>query len=211
MENSDARKSPGSDVYLSQAVPQREVPKKFKTTAQCLRQASTLKSIDIDPRGVHRPHQRGAVMPRIWHAIVITAFAFIGVLVASNGAWSQSRSFELMEATIPQLQAALAAGTVTSGDLVTMYFARIDAYDKKGPALNAISVINANALAEADKLDAERRSGSLRGPLHGIPVTVKDNYDTADMQTADGSLALSGWVPPDDASLVRRLHDGEQS
>jgi amidase len=116
-------------------------------------------------------------------------------------------SFELMEATIPQLQATLAAGTITSKDLVAMYLARIQAYDQKGPALNAISVINTQAMADAEKMDAERSTGRTRGPLHGIPVIVKDNYDTADMQTAAGSRALAGWVPPDDAYLVQKLHD----
>ena len=113
--------------------------------------------------------------------------------------------FELLEATVPQLQAALQVGTVTSHDLVAMYLARIDAYDQKGPALNAISVTNRNALAEADARDAERRAGAPHGLLQGIPVIVKDNYDTADMQTAAGSRALAGWVPPDDAFLVKKL------
>src|SRR5215472_567893 len=127
---------------------------------------------------------------------------------ASNGkAEMRTRAFELVEATIPQLQTALQAGTVTSHDLVSMYLARIDAYDEKGPALNAVSVTNRNALAEADLRDAERRAGAPRGLLHGIPVIVKDNYDTADLQTAGGSRALAGWVPPDDAFLVRKLRE----
>ena len=113
--------------------------------------------------------------------------------------------FELMEASIPQLQAALATALVTSHDLVSMYLARIDAYDKRGPALNAISVTNSKALEEADALDAERRAGVLRGPLHGIPVVVKDNYETAGLQTAAGSAALAGFIPPDDAYLVKKL------
>src|SRR5690242_5373696 len=70
--------------------------------------------------------------------------------------------------------------------------------------LNAISVTNPAALEDAAKMDAERRTGKLRGPLHGIPVIVKDNYETANMQTADGSASLKGWIPPDDAYLVRR-------
>jgi amidase len=123
----------------------------------------------------------------------------------SASAQTQSQSFELMEATIPQLQSALAAGTITSRDLVSMYLARIEAYDQRGPALNAISVTNPNALAEAAALDAERRAGATRGPLHGIPVIVKDNYDTVGMQTADGSKSLAGFVPPDDAYLVKKL------
>jgi amidase len=73
--------------------------------------------------------------------------------------------------------------------------------------MNAISVTNANALTEADARDAERRAGAPRGPLHGIPVIVKDNYDTADLQTAAGSRSLAGWVPPDDAFLVKKLRE----
>jgi len=96
---------------------------------------------------------------------------------------------------------------ITSRDLVTMYLARIEAYDQRGPALNAISVTNSKALAEADALDAERRAGASRGLLHGIPVIVKDNYETVGMQTADGSKALAGFVPPDDAYLIKRLRE----
>jgi Asp-tRNA(Asn)/Glu-tRNA(Gln) amidotransferase A subunit family amidase len=99
----------------------------------------------------------------------------------------------------------MAAGLVTSRDLTAMYLARIEAYDQRGPALNAISVINPAALDA--KTDAERQTGKLRGRLHGIPVIVKDNYDTANMQTADGSASLKGWIPPDDAYLVRRLRE----
>jgi hypothetical protein len=119
----------------------------------------------------------------------------------------QVRRLELLEATVPQLQAALTAGTVTSRDLVSMYLARIDAYDQRGPALNAISVTNGGALAEADARDADRRAGAPRGALHGIPVIIKDNYDTADLQTAAGSRSLAGWVPSDDAFLVKKLRE----
>ncbi len=114
---------------------------------------------------------------------------------------------ELLEATIPALQAALASGVVSSRDLVALYLARIEAYDQQGPALNAISWFNRNALAQADALDAERQAAGPRGPLHGIPVLVKDNYDTADMQTAGGSILMKGWIPQDDAFLVRKLRD----
>ena len=101
----------------------------------------------------------------------------------------------------------MAGGAVTSRDLVTMYLARIDAYDQKGPALNAISAINNQALAQADVLDAERRTRPIRGPLHGIPIIVKDNYETVTMQTADGSRSLAGWVAGTDAVLVKKLRD----
>src|SRR5947207_11733357 len=139
-------------------------------------------------------------LDRFVHAVV---WAF--PLLYANfvpGAVAQTRSFEFMEATIPQLQAALAAGTISSKDLVTAYMARIEAYDQRGPALNAISVINSKALDEAAAMDVERRAGKTRGLLHGIPIIVKDNYETAGMQTANGSLSLAGWVPPDDSIPV---------
>lgn len=115
--------------------------------------------------------------------------------------------FRLMEATIADTQAALRAGTVTSADLVAMYLARIEAYDKQGPAINAMIRMNPNAMAEARALDAERRRGRSRGPLHGIPVVLKDNYDTFDMPTAAASLSLATSIAPDDGYLVRRLRE----
>jgi len=138
----------------------------------------------------------------------IVAGAFLVLCIVGVGrAQAPVKSFELLEATIPELQAALAAGTVTSRDLVSMYLARIDAYDQKGPALNAISAINSQAQAQAEALDAERRTRPLRGPLHGIPIIIKDNYETVTMQTADGSRSLAGWVAGTDAVLVRKLRD----
>lgn len=114
-------------------------------------------------------------------------------------------AFDPSEATIPELQVALAAGVTSSRELVTQYLARIDAYDQHGPALNAICARAPDALSVADRCDADRRAGQPRGPLHGIPVIVKDNYETADMQTAAGSILLAGWIPPSDAILVARL------
>jgi amidase len=140
-----------------------------------------------------------------------TALAGVSMLAVNDlpqgRAAMQPQGIELLEATRPQLQAALTAGAITSRDLVAMYLARIDAYDQRGPALNAISVTNGNALTEADARDAERRAGVSHGPLHGVPVVVKDNYDTADLQTAAGSRSLAGWVPPDDAFLVKKLRE----
>jgi Asp-tRNA(Asn)/Glu-tRNA(Gln) amidotransferase A subunit family amidase len=90
---------------------------------------------------------------------------------------------------------------------VTQYLARIEAYDRHGPSLNAVSVTNGRALAEADARDAERRAGVDHGSLHGVPIIVKDNYDTKDLQTAAGSKSLEGWIPPDDAFLVMKLRE----
>lgn len=116
-------------------------------------------------------------------------------------------AFNVVEATIPELQAALSTGRLTSVQLVDAYLARIRAYDQRGPRLNAIIRVNPRARAEAEALDAERKAGKVRGPLHGIPVIVKDNYDTADMPTSAGTVALAGVVPPRDATVVRKLRE----
>ncbi|MCI0391088.1 MAG: amidase family protein [Acidobacteria bacterium] len=114
--------------------------------------------------------------------------------------------FEPVEVTISEIHQALRSGRVTCRGLVAKYLKRISAYDQV-KRLNAIVVVNPNALAEADKLDREfKRTGKLR-PLHGIPVIVKDNYDTKDLPTTAGSLAMKGSIPPDDAYQVRKLRE----
>ena len=111
------------------------------------------------------------------------------------------------ERSIPELQAALAAGRTTSVALVDAYLARIAAYDHRGPSLNAMIRLNPRARADAAVLDAERRAGKVRGPLHGIPVILKDNYSTRDLPTSAGSVALAGLRTPDDAFQVKKLRD----
>ena len=111
------------------------------------------------------------------------------------------------EASIPDLQAALTSGGATSAQLVDAYLARIQAYDDAGPALNSIILVNPRARTEAAVLDAERRAGRVRGPMHGIPVILKDNYSTTDMPTTAGSVALKGFVPSSEAFQVRKLRD----
>src|SRR5207247_2469925 len=114
--------------------------------------------------------------------------------------------FELEEVTIAALQAGLESGKYTARSLVTAYLQRIDELDRKGPTLRAVLEANPDALAQAAALDAERKAKGPRGPLHGIPVLVKDNIATRDrMQSTAGSLALAGVVPPRDAFLVERL------
>jgi len=112
---------------------------------------------------------------------------------------------EVHEATIPDLQAAMARGAVTAVQLVDAYLARIRAYDQQGPALNTMIRLNPRARDEAAALDAERRARGPRGPLHGIPVILKDNFDTADLPTSGGSIALASAVPPEDGFVVKRL------
>jgi len=113
--------------------------------------------------------------------------------------------FDVFEKSILALQAAQSAGQVSSRQLVEMYIARINAYNQAGPKLNAIVTLNPRALEEAEALDRERKLNKVRGPLHGIPVLVKDNYDTVDMATSDGTLALATLQPTVDAFQVRRL------
>jgi amidase len=153
------------------------------------------------------PRGRNRALLVVGLATVVAGAILLCSAIGIGRAQAPRRSFDLLEATIPELQSALAAGAVTSRDLVAMYLARIDAYDQKGPALNAISAINGQALAEAAALDAERRTRPLRGPLHGIPIIIKDNYETVTMQTANGSRSLAGWVAGTDAVLVKKLRD----
>lgn len=115
--------------------------------------------------------------------------------------------FDAFERTIPELQAAMASGQATSEALVRQYLERIAAFDQAGPGINAMLYINPRALEEAAELDRERATNGARGPLHGIPIVLKDNYDTADMPTTAASVALAGFVPPDDAYQVRRLRE----
>jgi len=111
------------------------------------------------------------------------------------------------EASITDLQSALTAHQTTSVQLVDAYLARIRAYDHDGPSLNAIIRLNPNARRDAAALDAERRAGKIRGPLHGIPIILKDNYSTRDFPTSAGSVALAGLQTPDDAFQVKKLRD----
>ena len=115
--------------------------------------------------------------------------------------------FDVFEKTIPELAAAMAAGSVTSQALVEAYLARIEAYDHRGPAINAIITVNRGARAQAAALDRERAAQGPRGPLHGVPIILKDNYDTADLPTTAGSIALKGSMPDRDAFQVRKLRD----
>lgn len=115
-------------------------------------------------------------------------------------------TLDIRKATVADVQAAFAAG-LTSEQLTSAYLKRIEAYDKKGPTINTVIHLNPKALEEARKLDAERRSGKSRGAMHGIPVVLKDNYDTYDMPTTAGSQLLAGHVPPDDAYAVKKLRE----
>ena len=117
----------------------------------------------------------------------------------------QPALFEVQEASIASIESELAARRVTCHALVDRYLSRIEAYDKKGPALNAIVEINSNALQQADDLDRRMATSGPIGPLHCIPMIVKDNFETIGLQSAAGSLAMKGFVSTKDAFLVKRV------
>ena len=136
------------------------------------------------------------------------------VLVLSAGAGCEApapeppaRLFTLEEATVADIEAAFEAGALSCPTLVRMYLDRIAAYDDAGPLLNSIITVNPRALDVARELEVERTAGGARGPLHCIPVLLKDNIDTADMPTTNGTVILRDAMPPDDAYVTRALRE----
>jgi Asp-tRNA(Asn)/Glu-tRNA(Gln) amidotransferase A subunit family amidase len=145
-------------------------------------------------------------MLRIVPAETWPLFGLVAVMLGCQPVSEPPLLFDVTETTVGEIHEALRSGQLTSRALVQSYLERIEAYDQP-LRLNAIVVVNPNALSEAEALDEEfQRTGELR-PLHGIPMIVKDNYDTAGLQTAGGSLALKGSIPPDDSYQVRKLRE----
>ncbi|OLT69069.1 amidase [Moorena producens 3L] len=118
-----------------------------------------------------------------------------------------AETFRLREATIAEINQAFEKNALTSEQLVQLYLNRIEAYDDQGPKINGLISINNNALKEARELDQERQQKGPRSPLHGIPIILKDNYDTTDLPTTGGSVLLEGSLPPDDAFTVKKLRE----
>ncbi|SDK76156.1 amidase [Nonomuraea maritima] len=136
----------------------------------------------------------------------LAAAVTVAAMSPTQAAITGSRPHVNLEtATIPQLQAALSSRKITSEQLTADYIARIRALNTSGPGLNAVRVLNDRALEEAKQADKERKKGTVRGPLHGIPVLVKDNIDVRHLPTTAGSLALADSRPAGDAFLVERL------
>src|SRR5579872_5936614 len=125
-------------------------------------------------------------------------------LCIAVSAFCQQPKFSVFEATIPEMRTAMEKHRVTSRELVTQYLERISYYEDK---LHAAITVNRHALDEADQLDRERAQGHIRGPLHGIPIAVKDNIHTTNMPTTGGALAFDGFTPPYEATLVKNLRD----
>ncbi len=136
----------------------------------------------------------------------------LALLVLSSGMSAQQGRhkpplFEVHERAIAELQDAMTRGDVSSRELVALYLERIAAYDRSGPQLHAIVALNPRAREQADALDWERARGRVRGPLHGVPILVKDNYETVEMPTSGGSIALGTFHPQSDAYQVQRLRE----
>ncbi len=145
---------------------------------------------------------------RAW--LAISAAAVLGVALygqtrhGTSEPGDAARRFNVVEAGIPAMQSALEQKRITSRELVTQYLTRIALYEDK---LHAALTVNPNALQEADALDRERAQGRIRGPLHGIPVALKDNILTPYLPTTGGALAFQGFVPPYEATLAKNLRD----
>src|SRR4029078_4048906 len=147
--------------------------------------------------------QHSSSFPRIEFMLKrLATLVFFAIVPAA----SAQRAFRVDETTIADIHAATRAGSLTCRALVQAYLRRIDAYDKQGPAVNAITVLNTDALAIADSLDRRlRETRQLSGPLHCVPMIVKDNFQTIGLQTAAGNLALKGYQPSTDAFQVKRI------
>src|ERR1700687_561017 len=145
--------------------------------------------------------QDNLMRPEIRTCVVISA-----VLWCAAIGRAQPGSFRLVEASVDDVHAAYKSGALTAHQLVQAYLDRISVYDKTGPTINCIITINPRALEEADALDAAfKRSGGFVGPMHGIPIVVKDEIDTAGMPTTEGTLVFKDYRPTRDAFVVDRL------
>jgi amidase len=136
---------------------------------------------------------------------VIASLSFGAVALLADVAHASGAAFELSQASIADINAAFERGVLTSEKLVQLYLKRIEAYDDRGPKINALISVNPNALEIAKALDTERSRMGPRSPMHGIPVILKDNYDTVDMPTTAGSVFLAGSIPRKDAFMVSQL------
>ena len=142
-------------------------------------------------------------MRRTWVRASVAAVS-IAMLYGQSGK-DKAKPLEITETSIDQIHAAYKSGKLTARQVVQAYLDRIRAYDQQGPKINAVITINPKALEEADRLDAQYRSSGFAGPLHGIPILVKDEIDTAGMPTTLGTVVFKNYRPPLDAFVVARL------
>src|SRR5215469_9437273 len=135
---------------------------------------------------------------------IVTIAALLLATQSRPPAPPAEQPFTVVESTIREMQTAMAEGRITSREIVRQYLTRIATYEDK---LNAVIVVNPHAIEEAEILDRERAQGKLRGPLHGIPIALKDNIHTTNMPTTGGALAFDGYTPPYEATLTKNLKD----
>ena len=139
-------------------------------------------------------------MKRFLRACLLVCFVAAAPVV-------RAQTIEFDALTVAEINVAFDSGKLTSEQLVQLCLARIKAYDRQGPSLRAIIALNPKAVETARALDVERQAKGRRSPMHGIPVVLKDNYDTFDLPTTGGSVLLEGSMPPDDAFMVRKLRE----
>ncbi len=176
-----------------------------------LREEPDLASVRQKPHPAtvrEEPHRAtlGRTVRRAARQLAIASFVAC-LLVPTANSPLRAQSFQLEEATIEQVHAAMRSGDVTCRELVQLYLDRIDAYDKQGPNLNAMQTVNPRVLDEADGLDAALASDGFAGPLHCVPVLLKDQVETSDMPTTYGSALFADFVPERDATIVTRMKD----
>src|SRR5690242_15370984 len=164
---------------------------------------------------VHRERGRGesegaalecAAMARLigFFSFLLVAILLVVGLSASAPTGKVGKPFTVVEASIPDMRQAMEQHRITSRELVLQSLVRIATYEDK---LHAAITVNPKALAEAEERDRERAAGKIRGPLHGIPMALKDNIHTTNMPTTGGALAFDGFVPPYEATLTKKLRD----
>ena len=147
-------------------------------------------------------------MPRLYPTKLMKVACAVALGAALLGpATAAARTIPFDDATIAELQSAMTSGQLSAEKLMQLCLARIEAFDRQGPKLHAVISLNPKAMEEAKALDAERKAGKVRGPLHGIPVVLKDNFDTVEMPTTGGSVILDGSIPPRDAFMVEKLRE----
>jgi len=138
---------------------------------------------------------------------ILTVLVLFSVACQPQSKQSLYDQLALEEITVDALQARYESGELTARQVVNAYIERIETLDAAGPNLNSVRTVNPNARAIADSLDRERAEGRVRGPLHGVPILLKDNIDTYDMPTTAGSRLMDGSIPPDDAFIVQKLRE----
>jgi Asp-tRNA(Asn)/Glu-tRNA(Gln) amidotransferase A subunit family amidase len=141
-----------------------------------------------------------------FQATLVAAVACTAIGHAQDGRRTAA-PFDVVEASVADIHEAFARGTLTARALTQQYLDRIDAYDKRGPMLNSVITVNPQALQDADRLDVRFKLSGLTGPLHGVPILVKDEIDTAGMPTTLGTLVFKDYRPPRDAFVIERLRN----